>query len=77
MIHILLALPQDECYTQLIATSLTGSNIRQILIETGKNSILDANINKKKNNMKVKTISKVEEWRVNLTIDLTNVKLKM
>ena len=54
--------------------TITGKNIRQILIETDHENILDVNINKLKRNMKFRKIPKEELWRINLIKELTDVK---
>ena len=55
--------------------TITGKNIRQILIETDHDNIVDVNKNKmKKMKMKMKKIPEKEEWRIGLIKELTDVK---
>ena len=54
--------------------TITGSNIREILIEINKENILIVSITHMKNQMKFSQIPKEEEWRVNFIKELTNVK---
>ena len=42
--------------------TITGSNIREILIEINKENILNVNINHMKNQMKFSETPKDEEW---------------
>ena len=56
--------------------SITGSNIREILILYDKDNILDINTKHIKNQMKFCEIPKEEEWRINLIKELTDVKQK-
>ena len=54
--------------------SITGKNIRQVLIETDSDNIMDIDINDIKKNMKFSQIPKTEEWRISIIKELTNVK---
>ena len=54
--------------------TITGSNIREILIENNEDNILNINVNHMKKEMKFFKILVEEEWRVDMIKELTNVK---
>ena len=54
--------------------TITGKNIRKILLETDSENILSVDSNKIKSEYKFKEIPKDEKWRISMIEELTNVK---